>query len=40
MLLQEIWAFIITRLGAPAGIDAPLAHLAKGETDAAESVFY
>ena len=26
--------------GAPAGIDAALAHLAKGETDAAESVFY
>ncbi len=40
MLLQEIWAFIITRLGAPAGIDAALAHRTKGETDAAESVFY
>ncbi len=40
MRLQKILAFIITRLGAPAGIDAALAHLAKGETDAAESVYY
>ena len=40
MFRWEIWAYIITRLGAPAGIDAALAHLAKRETDAAESVFY
>jgi hypothetical protein len=40
MLLQEIWAFIITRLGAPAEIDEALAHRAKGKIDAAESVSY
>ncbi len=40
MLLQEFFEFINTEPGAPAGIDAAFAHLAKGETGAAESVFY
>ena len=40
MRLQNMWAFVITRLGAPTGIDAALAGLAKGETDAAGSVYY